>query len=302
MLTSRMHADEVEVDEVLVGRLIAAQVPQWGGLRLAPVGSSGTDNVLYRLGDEMVVRLPRIEWAVGDVAKEQEWLPRLAPSLPLVIPTPLHHGTPGEGYPWPWSVYRWIEGEQPVADGLRDGYQLARDLAEFVAALHKVDAAEGPAATRGVPLDERDGQTRTAIGQLADRIDTDAAIAVWERALEAPVWDGPSVWIHGDLKPDNLLLTQGRLSAVIDFGALGVGDPAADLIVAWNLLTAESRDVLRAALGVDDATWARGRGWALSIALIALPYYWTTNPPLVAGSLRVLHEVLTDVNEEATLI
>ncbi len=289
-----MHADGVDVDEALVSRLIDIQVPQWRGMPLERVWSSGTDNAMYRLGDDMVVRLPRIEWAVGDVAKEQEWLPRLAPRLPLAIPTPLHHGLPGAGYPWPWSVYRWLEGEHPVADGPRDGDQLARDLAEFVAALHRVETAEGPPATRGVPLAQRDEQTRAAIDQLADRIDTGAATPAWERALEAPMWDGPPVWIHGDLKPDNLLLTHGRLSAVIDFGALGVGEPAADLIVAWNLLTGEEREVLRADVGVDEATWARGRGWALSIALIALPYYWTTNPPLVASSLRVLHEVLTD--------
>lgn len=289
-----MHADEVDIDEAVVRRLLDAQVPHWTGLQLQPVGSWGTDNALYRLGGELVVRLPRVEWAVDDVAKEQTWLPRLAPHLPLAIPTPLHYGRPDGGYPWPWSVYRWLDGAHPSADALHDEDRLARDLAGFLAALRAVETAGGPAASRGVPLAERDASTRAAIDELADRIDADAATDAWEEALGAPVWDGPPVWIHADLEPDNLLVTHGRLSAVLDFGTLGVGDPAADLIVAWNLMTAPGRDVLRAELGGENAMWARGRGWALSIAVIALPYYWTTNPPLVASSLRVLREVLDD--------
>jgi aminoglycoside phosphotransferase (APT) family kinase protein len=228
------------------------------------------------------------------VEKEHRWLPRLAPLLPLRIPVPLAKGEPAEGYPWNWSVYPWLRGENPSDEVLADPGFLAADLAEFVIALHGIDPTDGPPASRGVPLAMRDAETRAAIADLRGVIDAEAVTAAWEDALRAPAWTGPAVWIHGDLTPGNLLLEQGRLSGVIDFGALGVGEPACDLIVAWNLLSSETRDVFRSPLDVDDATWARGRGWALSIALIALPYYVDTNPGIVAVSRRVVDEVLAD--------
>jgi aminoglycoside phosphotransferase (APT) family kinase protein len=295
-----MHADEVDTDASLVRRLLAAQFPRWANLPIAPVPSAGTDNALYRISADMVVRLPRIHWAVGQVEKEQEWLPRLAPLLPLAIPVPLAMGTPAEGYPWHWSVYRWLEGENAIIERLADPHQAATDLAQFIAALQRIDPTGGPPpgphnSGRGVPLAMRDAPTRAAITSLqGGALDTDAATAAWDAALQAPVWDGPPVWIHGDLQSGNLLCVQGRLSAVIDFGCLGVGDPACDLIVAWNLLGPETRDVFRAALPVDDATWARGRGWALSVGLIALPYYQSTNPVLAGIARRAIEEVLAD--------
>ncbi len=292
-----MHADEMATDACLVRRLLAAQFQHWAGLPIEPVPSAGTDNALYRLGDDMVVRLPRIHWAVGDVAKEQRWLPRLAPHLPLAVPAPLALGSPAAGYPWHWSIYRWLEGETATVDRLRDLGEAAVDLARFVATLQRVEAGDGPRPgplDRGVPLATRDGYTRSAISALHGVIDTGAVTAAWEAALEVPAWDGPGVWIHGDLTPGNLLVAGGRLAAVIDFGALTVGDPAADLIVAWNLFEGDARRVYRAALEVDDATWARGRGWALSVALVALPYYRHTNPTIAANSRRVIDEVLAD--------
>jgi aminoglycoside phosphotransferase (APT) family kinase protein len=240
------------------------------------------------------VRLPRIGWATGQVDREQRWLPRLAPLLPVAIPVVLGKGEPGEGYPWHWSVHRWLNGENPAVDGVTDTGSLATELAQFVAALHGIDPTGGPPAGRGVPLDDRAEPTRTAVEALRGMVDTAAATAAWDVALQAPAWPGPPVWIHGDLLPGNLLIVDGRLSAVIDFGGVGVGDPACDLIVAWNLLPAETRDVFRAALEVDDATWARGRGWALSIALIQLPYYHRTNPVLAAGARHTIAAVLAD--------
>lgn len=295
----KMHADEVETDVTLVGRLLAAQFPQWADLPLEPVPSAGTDNALYRLGDEMVVRLPRVERAVGQVAKEQKWLPRLAPLLPLAIPVPLAKGVPAEGYPWEWSVYRWLEGENATSERIADLGQAATDLAQFIAALRRVDPSDGPApgehnSFRGVPLGTRDAPVRRAIAALHGEIDVGAVTAAWKAALRVPERHGPPVWLHGDLDSRNLLAEQGRLSAVIDFGCLGVGDPTCDLTVAWTLLSGESRDVFRAALAVDDATWARGRGWALSWALIALPYYLETNPVIVRDARRTLAEVLAD--------
>jgi aminoglycoside phosphotransferase (APT) family kinase protein len=290
----KMHADELETDADLVERLLAVQFPEWASLPIEPVPSSGTDNALYRLGDDMVVRLPRIHWAVGGVAKEQEWLPRLRPHLPVQVPVPLAQGAPGEGYPWDWSVYTWLEGENPVAGRLDDPVGLAMELARFVAAMRQVELADGPASRRGVPLVELDDGTRTAIAELEGLIDTDSTVAAWEAALRAPVRTGPSLWTHGDLMPGNLLVRNGRLAAVIDFGVAGVGDPACDLIVAWTVLPAEARGVFRAGVGADDAMWARGRGWALLIALIQLPYYKDTTPALAAQARHVIREVLAD--------
>jgi aminoglycoside phosphotransferase (APT) family kinase protein len=258
---------------------------------------------MYRLGADMAVRLPRIHWAVGLVYKEHKWLPALAPQLPLAVPMPLEMGSPGEGYPWHWSVCRWLEGENASVAGLDDPRDAARDLAWFLVSLQQIDPAGGPPAgpqnfTRGVPLAERDNGTREALVALRGKLDVGAGRAAWEAALQAPVWDGPPVWLHGDLFPSNLLVAEGRLGAVIDFGCLGVGDPACDLVPAWTLFSGESRDVFRAALGVDDATWARGRGWALSLGLGAVthPYYPETNPTLVTAARRALEEVLADIN------
>jgi aminoglycoside phosphotransferase (APT) family kinase protein len=288
----KMHADEADIDESLVRRLIAEQFPHWADLEAKPVMSSGTDNAMYRLGEDMAVRLPRIKGATRNVEREQEWLPRLAPALPVAIPAPLAQGVPGEGYPWNWSVVRWLDGENPVVGQVPE--MLAGDLAEFVTTLRRIDATGGPSQDRGVPLVKRDAHTRKAIGQLHGIIDTDAVTVVWEEVLRLKEWPGPPMWSHGDLSPGNVLVEDGRLSAVIDFGGVGIGDPTVDLTVAWNLLSAQARDEFRAALEVDDETWQRGRGWALSIALIQLPYYQHTNPVLAENSRHVISEVLSE--------
>ncbi|MEO6063531.1 MAG: aminoglycoside phosphotransferase family protein [Thermoflexales bacterium] len=296
----RMHIDEVDTDVALVRRLLAAQFPAWAELPLAPVRSAGTDNALYRLGDDMAVRLPRIGWAVGQVETELRWLPRLAPHLPLAIPVPLAMGNPGEGYPWHWGVYRWLEGENATLNRISDPGQAAMALAAFIITLRRIDLAGGPLpgpnnSGRGMPLADRDAETRAAIAALEGLIDIRAATSAWEAALRAPAWDGPPVWIHGDLQSGNLLAQRGRLSAVIDWGCMGVGDPASDVMPAWNLFAADTRPVFRAALAVDDATWARGRGWALSCGLIALPYYRTSNPVLADIARHAIREVLGEL-------
>jgi aminoglycoside phosphotransferase (APT) family kinase protein len=232
------------------------------------------------------------------VAKLHRWLPVLSPLLPLAIPVPLAQGEPSEDFPVPWSVYPWLEGE-PAAEGVADRREAAAALAGFVAALHRIDPRDGPQPGshnffRGVPLAARDAQVRASLDALRGVIDIHAATAGWEAALAAEEWQRPGVWIHGDLKSDNLLVAGGRIRAVIDFGGLGVGDPACDLIVAWDLLCTESRAVFRAALSVDDATWARGKGWALSVALTALPYYLETNPAMVRYARRLLQELRAD--------
>lgn len=296
MPNKKMHTNEVDTSEPLVRRLLAAQFPEWAHLLLEPVRSAGTDNAIYRLGDEMSARLPRIEWATGQIDKEAEWLPRIAPHLPLAVPEVLAKGKPDEGYPYEWAIYKWLEGENKTIDQVSDPRQAAIDTAHFITALQKVDTAGGPLATehnlRGVSLKTRDKATREAINMLEGMIDTRAAVAVWEEALRAPEWDGEPVWFHGDLLIGNVLFNQGRLNAVIDFGGLGMGDPAPDLMIAWSLFSAESRDVFREALKVDDVTWARGRGQALSQVVIFIPYYLDTNPTGVKYAQRMISEVL----------
>ena len=304
MSTGKMHVDEVDTNVLLVVRLLITQFPQWANLPIEPVHSAGTGNALYRLGDDMVVRLPRIPSAVEQVNKEQKWLPRLAPLLPLNIPVPLAKGKPSEGYPWHWSVYRWLEGEDATTEPVADPRQAAIDLAQFITALQQIEATGGPAPGRhnfyrGVPLAMRDQQTRAAIAALHDVLDADEVTTVWDAAIEVSAWNGAPVWLHGDLHSGNLLVQQGRLSAVIDFGGLGVGDPACDVMAAWLFLSAENRAVFRAVLQVDDATWARGRGWALSFGLIALPYYQATNPVLAGTARRAIYEALADHKDVA---
>lgn len=293
-----MHANEVHTDTRLVRRLLATQFPLWADLPLTPVPSAGTDNALYQLGSGMVVRLPRIEWAVGQAEKERRWLPQLAPHLPLAIPEQLAMGEPDAGYPWPWSIYRWLPGESAALERLHDPCQAAVQLARFVTALWQVDATDGPSAAehnlRGAPLALRDKPTRKAIAALAGIIDTGKATAVWEAALAAPAWEGEPVWFHGDLLSGNVLVEQGRPSAVIDFGGLAVGDPACDLMIAWSLFSGVSREVFRAETAVDEATWLRGRGCALSQAVIFIPYYWHTNPIGVKYARRMLDELLAE--------
>ena len=295
-----MHVDEVYIDAVLVRRLLDAQFPQWTGLSIEPVLPLGTDNALYRLGDDMVVRLPRTERTARTLEKERRWLPTIAPLLPLAVPLPLAEGIPADGYPFSWSVYSWLSGENATPDRIADEKQFALDLAEFVAALQRIDPTPGPPPGehnffRGVPLESRDAATRGALTTLHTEVDVAAVTAAWEEALRAPEWHGAPVWIHGDLDARNVLVENGRLSAVVDFGGLGVGDPACDVMVAWKLFSADARRVFRAALAIDEPTWARSKGWALSQALMALSYYTEeTNAVLVREARRWLAEVLAD--------
>ncbi|WP_236053843.1 aminoglycoside phosphotransferase family protein [Streptomyces musisoli] len=289
----RMHPDELDLDAPLVHRLIARRFPQWAALPVRRLASSGTENAMFRLGTGLVVRLPRRPAAVPDVTRERHWLTVLAPLLPVAVPEPLGVGEPNEEYPWPWAVYRWLPGRNPVAGAVEEPERLAEDLGAFVRALRRIPRQDGPAGYRAGPLGGRDEPTRAAVAELAARVDTDAVTACWEQALRAPEHTGP-VWAHGDLSPGNVLVDGGRLSAVIDFGTAGIGDPAVDLIVAWNLLPATARDTFRRAVGADDAEWARGRGWALSVSLIQLPYYWHTNPALAENSRHVIAEILAE--------
>jgi aminoglycoside phosphotransferase (APT) family kinase protein len=303
MTAGNLQTDGVHIDADLVRRLVAAQFPRWADLPVRPVEAGGWDNRTFHLGPRMTARLPSAEQYALQVEKEHRWLPKLAPLLPLPIPVPLTKGAPVEGYPWPWSVYRWLEGAPASVGGIADLRRFATDLAEFLNALRRIDPTGGPPPGqhnffRGGPLTVYDAETRQAIVALEGRIDTEAASAVWEAALGAK-WDGSPVWFHGDVAPGNLLVEDGRLGAVIDFGTSGVGDPACDLAIAWTLFGGESRDAFRAALGLDDATWARGRGWTLWKGLITLAQHIDTDPAQAGEARRVIEEVLADHRHNA---
>jgi aminoglycoside phosphotransferase (APT) family kinase protein len=264
----------MEIDEHLARRLVDRQFPQWSDLPIRRVEHDGWDNRTFRLGDDMSVRLPSGPWYAQQVEKEQRWLPRLAPRLPLPIPAPIARGEPADGYPYPWSVYRWLDGDVAMHAEIADLTAFARDVARFLVALRRVDATGGPAPGehnffRGAPLTVYADETVEAVAALRGEVDGDAAMRVWDDAVAA-TWTGDPVWFHGDVATGNLLLRDGRLAAVIDFGTSGVGDPSCDVVIAWTLFTGASRAAFRATLGVDDATWSRGRGWAIWKALISL--------------------------------
>ncbi|GAA2896611.1 hypothetical protein Acy02nite_61120 [Actinoplanes cyaneus] len=272
----------------LVRRLVDTQFPEWAGLPLSLVDPAGSDHVIHRLGPELSVRLPRHEGAIGQAAKEFEWLPKLAPHLPLAVPVPVAVGEPGFGYPWHWAVARWMDGE-PATTAL-DSVATAETLAGFLHALQALPVDGAPTGNDG--LAGRDPSTRAAITQAADAFDAVAMTRLWDEALAAPGWERPPVWFHGDFHTGNLLTTAGRVSAVIDFGGLGAGDPAVDLMMAFTLMSARSRAAFREALGVDDPTWARGRGWALSAGLIAYTAYAATDPHIAAVTTRQITQAL----------
>jgi aminoglycoside phosphotransferase (APT) family kinase protein len=289
---TRMHADELELDERFLRRLLAAQFPEWADRPLRRVEPAGTVHAIFRLGDDLSVRLPRRPDA-SERGAERDWLPRLAPLLPLEIPVPVAQGTPTDEYPWFWDVYTWIAGETAPVEEI-DALSAARDLAAFVSALQRVDPVGAPQG-RGLPLAARDEEVRHWLAGW----DGDPRVAAeWQRALAIPPWDGPPVWHHGDLDMRNWLVRDGRISAVIDWGTAGVGDPACDVMVAWKLQSPEARDAFLEALPTDDATWERARAWALSQAVGALSYYTPeNNPSLYREGESWLELVLSELDE-----
>lgn len=291
-------AETPEISTALVEQLISEQFPQWADLPIRPVEFGGWDNRTFHLGDDMSVRLPSAAHYALQVEKEQHWLPRLAPHLPLRIPVPLAIGRPGRGYPWHWSVYRWLRGETATHAPIADLASFATTLGEFLAALQRIDAWSGPPpgqhnSYRGGPLAVYDHETRRAFEALEGTIDVAAARVVWEAAL-ASAWNDDPVWFHGDVASGNLLVENGRLSAVIDFGTSGVGDPACDLSISWTMFDETSRAAFRDALPLDEETWARGRGWTLWKALIVAAEMPGTDRLEIEKSRRVIDALLSD--------
>ena len=298
MTDSRVDNLQLTIDEIQVRRLIAAQFPQWKDLPIRPVACGGWDNRSFHLGEDMLVRMPSALIYAGQVEKEHYWLPRLAPFLPLSIPMPLAMGEPVHGYPWRWSIYRWLEGDTAAFAPIADLCDVATSLAQFLVALHHIDSTGGPLSGphnfyRGGPLITYDVETRQAIAILKDKIDVVATTEVWESALVS-AWVGSPVWVHGDISVGNLLVQKGRLSAVIDFGQLGIGDPACDLSIAWTLFKGESREIFRTILSFDSNTWARGRAWTLWKALIVAAGFVDASILETTRALYTIDEVLAE--------
>lgn len=298
MTGNQMDNTRLKIDDTLVRRLVASQFPQWKGLPVRPVAIGGWDNRSFHLGEHMVVRVPSAAEYALQVEKEHQWLPRLAPFLPLPIPAPLAIGEPADGYPYRWSIYRWLEGDTVASVHITDLSDIAISLAQFLIALQHIDSSGGPlpgqhSFYRGGPLTTYDAETRRAIAVLKDKIDVDAVTAVWEEAL-ATTWYSTPVWVHGDVSAGNLLLQKARLCAVIDFGQLTTGDPACDLSIAWTLFGGESRKAFRAMLPLDTDTWARGRAWTLWKALIVAAGFTNPSNDESVKCWRIIDEVLTD--------
>jgi aminoglycoside phosphotransferase (APT) family kinase protein len=293
------HVESSQIDAHLARRLVDTQFPQWSALPLHPVRQQGIDNRTFRLGAELSVRLPAAEWYALQVAKEQRWLPELRPLLPLPIPEPVAEGQPAFEYPYSWSVYRWIDGV-PASEGITDWCNSADILAAFLVALHRVDPNDGPKPGphnffRGAPLSVYGEETAAAIEGLGNEIDASAVEAAWMSAV-ATTWTKAPQWFHGDVAPTNLLTQNGQLTAVIDFGTSGIGDPACDTFIAWTHLNSDSRKLFRRDIDVDNDTWTRGRGWALWKALITLKSQLETdNDQGATQSRRIINAVLRDV-------
>jgi aminoglycoside phosphotransferase (APT) family kinase protein len=306
-----LHDDELQVDVRLVRALVDGALPEYASLPLSPLGSSGSSNALFRLGDELLVRLARQPGGSATIEKEARWLPQIGPLLPVSVPEIVAIGEPGLDYPERWSVVRWIDGNVPTVVDPRLEAKAARgslalDLATVVNALHAIvvppSALTDPSLRwyRGAQLAAQDVHTRRAVEACRDiselDLDLDAALQVWEQAMALPGIEQVATprWFHGDLLAENLLVRDGRLTAVLDFGGLAVGDPTVDLIVAWEVLDTASRDVFRQAVGADDPSWLRGRAWALTLALGTFPYYWVTMPDRCASRLAIARSILAE--------
>lgn len=295
-MTLKMHANELEINNELVCSLIKIQCPDRVGLPLKRVTSSGTDNALFRLGQNWIVRLPRLVGADANINKEYLWVPQLAPFLNIPISVPVFKGDSTDFYPSSWIISQWNNGSNPEFEIKNEYHDLAEDLANFLNQFHNIPLSNGPASRRGLPLNVVDDEMRMSIVQLNHKeVDTKRITEIWEQSLSIPYWDKEAVWIHGDFLPGNILIQNNRLSAVLDFSDVGVGDPACDCVIAWALMNSESRKIFKNHLeNTDENTWLRGRAWALSIAVIMLPYYMHTNPVLVALARRVIEQILAE--------
>lgn len=292
----------LKIDVDLVSKLINSQFPQWSDLEIKPVEKSGNDNRTFHLGKSMSVRLPSEEAYVPQVEKEQKWLPILAKHLSIPIPETLAKGEPSEYYPYPWSINKWLDGETLTLENINDLNQFANDLGKFLVELQSMDASGGPQAGehnfyRGGDIAVYDDECRAAINNNIHIFDKDLLKEIWELAL-ASKWSGEPVWIHGDIAPGNILVKDGRLCALIDFGIMGVGDPSCDAAMAWTFFDDSSRKTFKNALNFDQETWNRARGWALWKALITYDYHKRSDQKIADESCNIINVILKDYETE----
>ncbi len=294
MSRNKMHADEVDISPELIRSLLLKQFPQWADLTLRVMQPEGTDNAMYKLGNDKLVRLPKTEGSSLNIEKEIACLPKLGPQLPIPIPKIIGKGMPDSGYPFPWLVCDFLEGSNPDKEGMIDENMAAADLGAFVKAMQKIQPVNGPKCRRGTPLSNRSKEVKQFIPLLNEIYDEELLRKLWDSASRAPIWSKDPVWIHGDLHAGNLLAKDKKIVGVVDFGLAGIGDPACDMMVAWALLSSKNREIFRSIVQPDDDTWHRGRGWALFLGIVGYPYYRDTNPIFARIAKRALDEAIAD--------
>lgn len=289
-----MHPDEFHINANLVRELLTEQFPNWSKLDLQEILPKGTDNAMFKLASDKLVRLPRTKQSATNIEKELLWLPKFSSLLPIAIPTLLGSGSANKKYPLPWVIYNWLEGKSTDKEGDIDLGQAAVNLGNFVVAMQKIDPTNGPKCNRGQPLNKCNKGVLESIESLKGEYDTNLLTKIWESTLETPAWSGDPVWIHGDLHSGNILVKNKKITAIVDFGLAGIGDPAADMMLAWTVLDAENREIFRSIAKPDDHTWARGRGWAFALGALGYPYYRKSNPEFAHIAKRSLDEVIAD--------
>lgn len=294
MSINKMHSDEFHIDTQLIKKLLSKQFPQWADLEKTLMQPEGTDNAVYKLAHDKVIRLPRTARSAQTIEKEIDILQNFALKLPIAIPHVLGIGKPTADYPFAWLICSYLPGKTPDCNDKIDQQQAATYLAHFIQTMQNIDSKNGPVCNRGKSLHLKDIETRKALQLCKNFFDYPALTNIWNTALEAPKWNSNPMWIHTDLHPGNILIQDRKITGIIDFGMSGIGDPAVDLIVAWTLLTQESRDIFRSILQPDNATWHRARGWALTFGIVAYPYYKNSNPYLATIAKRTIHELLQD--------
>lgn len=293
-MTKKMHTDEIAINAELVKKLLLDQFPDWADDYLTWMIPQGTDNAMVRLGEDKIVRLPRIESASQSLEKESRWLPYLQPKLPIAVPEILGKGKPSKDYPFPWLITRYIEGCNPTQIDTIDLHQAANDLGNFILSMHKIEPMRGPKCRRGRPLILCDEQVQSSIPLLEKEYDTKRLLDLWKNVSKKPAWTGRDVWMHGDLHAGNLLVKNKKLVGIVDFGLAGVGDPACDLMVAWTLLNKSSRKTFQSIVGLDADTWQRALGWALFLGIVGYPYYKKTNLEFASIAKKALDQVIED--------
>lgn len=296
--TLKLHENEAHIDENLVKKLLSNQFPKFANLPLRLIFPQGTDNVMYQLGNDMIVRMPRIDSAANSLMKEKRWLPTLASRLPINIPNVIGVGNPDEIYPYPWIVGNFIEGKHLSNENKLDLNQAAIDLGNFVLSMQRVSTKDAPFCSRGKPLSTRDKDIREAIALIEDIYDIKLLTEIWEYFLQLPNWSKNPTWIHGDLHADNLLAENRKITAIVDFGMAGIGDPAVDLMVAWTLLNKEARKIFKDIVKPDQDTWERGKAWAFNF-IVAYPYYKKSNPRFAQAAKKIVDEVIISYKEES---